>query len=144
MNIPSLFSHFSLHVLIDFSIVLTLVLGLIYFLASGRLYNLLKLIGIVFCLYAISILFQFDFLYSILNQYSLFFFILIIILFQAELRHAFETLRQGSFINSLFASNIRDSSSAFSLLFVSQICVLKNGKSAINTGYVKPRRTARQ
>ena len=85
MNIPSLFSHFSLHVLIDFSIVLTLVLGLIYFLASGRLYNLLKLIGIVFCLYAISILFQFDFLYSILNQYSLFFFILIIILFQADL-----------------------------------------------------------
>jgi len=94
---------FSLTRLFDISLVLIIAGLFIYFLTSSRLYSLIKIIGLVFSLYFISEYFHFTLLNRILNQYALLFFLLIIVLFQVELRHSFETMRRGKFW-SMFAS----------------------------------------
>ena len=115
--------------IVDLSLVLLITAGILSYLASSRLYNLLKIIGALLLLFVISIILDLTLLYSLLSQYSLFFFLLIIILFQAELRHSFENIRKGHFLNSILSSSFEIQNPTFIKQLLNAVDTLSKQKT---------------
>ena len=87
---------------VDIFTVFFIVYGFLYFIKNSRTYNLLKVIVISFAIYTLSLFFDLKTLHWMLEKFAIIFIILGIIIFQPELRAAFEKIRRGHFFTPIF------------------------------------------
>jgi len=107
-TIQTLIQNFSWTTTLDVLIVFLMMFGFMYLIKTTRATNLIKVIVCLFCLYALSHFLHLTILKWVLERFSIVFVILVVIIFQPELRRAFEKIRRGQFFTGIPSETLKN------------------------------------